>query len=480
LTLTGRNQLLTRLINAESLAQSTPGGTVATTFSVMPGTPMCSVSTELGDIGGIEEEYFFEGTATQFVLASGENEYPRNGRWMVEPADQRRFCTRMLVVRPSRSADFNGTVIVEWNNVSGGERFLNGPGAAQLLQEGFAVVGVSAQFVGVEGSPDHPLAALGQLPALKTDNPLRYGALHHPGDDYSYDIFTHAGQLLGSDRPRDLDPLGGLEVRHLIATGGSQSGARLGTYINAIQAMESVFDAFLLVVYPNTPCAMTQASAPAELPQTFGPNTFHLLGWFKYLLRDDLGVPIIVLNSESEASECEPNHQLDTEFLRWWDIPGTGHTSAFASPAELEQAASLVGGTTVSFAPATRGAAHALRSWLDGGDGPLHQPRLLKEGDPPRFPRDEHGNAIGGIRWPDLEAPLGTHAAERLGDDGTSLLRGSSTPFTPEKIKTLYSDRAEWFARYNAAVERLVESGVILPDDAAMMLARADSQSLPI
>jgi hypothetical protein len=79
-----------------------------------------------------------------------------------------------------------------------------------------------------------------------------------------------------------------------------------------------------------------------------------------------------------------------------------------------------------------------------------------------------------------LEAPLGTHAAERLGDDGTSLLRGSSTPFPEQKIKALYPNRSAWMAKYESAVERLVETGVIVPDDAAMMLARADSQDLPM
>lgn len=452
---------------------------MGTIVDSMSGTPMCSVAQQIETVGGVEEEFFFEGIATQFVLVGGAEKYPTHGRWKVESAGEQPFRTRMLVVRPGHPSDFNGTVIVEWNNVSGGERFLNGPEASKLILDGFAIVGVSAQFVGVEGSPDHPLAALGQLPALKTDDPARYGTLHHPGDDYSYDIFTQAGQLLGPNRPTDTDPLGGLKVRHLIATGGSQSGARLGTYINGIHAAQPLFDAYLLVVYPNTPCALTQASAPAELPQTFGPNIFHVLEWFTYLLRDDLDVPIIVVNSESEASECDPNHQPDTEMVRWWEIPGTGHTSAYASPDELEETAPLIGGTTVSFTPAIRGAAQALRSWLDEGGAPPHQPRLIKEGDPPRFPRDGHGNAIGGIRWPDLEAPLATHAAERLGDDGTSLLRGSSTPFSSETIKALYPDRSAWLAKYGAAVDRLVEAGVIVPDDGATMLARAQSRELP-
>ena len=114
-------------------------------------------------VGGIEEEFFFEGSATHFVLASNVDQYPTDGRWRVEPASEQPFRTRMLVVRPGNPDDFNGTVLVEWNNVSGGERFLNGPGAPKLVQDGFAVVGVSAQFVGVEGSRDHPLAALGHF-----------------------------------------------------------------------------------------------------------------------------------------------------------------------------------------------------------------------------------------------------------------------------------------------------------------------------
>ena len=61
-----------------------------------------------------------------------------------------------------------------------------------MLQDGFALVGVSAQRVGVEG-PSAELAALGMVsPSLKGNDPERYGDLQHPGDDFSYDIYTQA------------------------------------------------------------------------------------------------------------------------------------------------------------------------------------------------------------------------------------------------------------------------------------------------
>ena len=136
-------------------------------------------------------------------------------------------------------------------------------------------------------------------------------------------------------------------------------------------------------------------------------------------------------------------------------------------------------GNRVSFAPAGRAAYHALRRWLDGGAPPPHQQRLLKAGDPARLPRDEHGNAIGGIRWPDLEAPLGTHTAEHFGD-GLNMLIGNSTAFPPEKVKALYPDHGTWFAKYKAAVDGLVAAEVVLPDDAAEMRARAEVRPLPV
>ena len=85
------------------------------------------------------------------------------------------------------------------------------------------------------------------------------------------------------------------------------------------------------------------------------------------------------------------------------------------------------------------------RRWLNGGAPPAHQPRLAREGEPPELPRDEHGNATGGIRLPDLEAPLGTHVGQSP-RDGFVQLMGTSTPFPPEKVRALYPDQATWFA----------------------------------
>jgi hypothetical protein len=453
------------------------------------GAPFQSAADEIAKVGGVEEEFCFEGTATQYRLAGRSGtDYPTDGRWDVEPMSHAPFRSRLHVLRPGSPDAFNGTVVVMWNNVSvGQDNFTVGAKAARMIEDGFALVGVTAQKVGIDGLPfageesEYYGRVMERPPGLKRYDPERYGALEHPGDGYSYDIYTQAAQLLGPDRTGEIDPLSGLRVEHLVSMGGSQSACRQATYLNAIQPITSAFDGFLLLVYAGTPTALDPSTAEARLAE-IGENTVDLLGWRTYLLRADLGVPIIIVNSEFEAEQCYPNTQADTELVRWWEFAGTGHIG-LTSPEDLEVMAQLMppemAWCQVSFAPASRAALHALQRWLNGGPPPAHQPRLAREGDPPELPRDDHGNATGGIRLPDLEAPLGTHVGQSP-RDGFVQLMGTTTPFAPEKVRALYPDHDTWLAAYRAATERLVETGVFLPDDADEVIARASTLELPV
>src|SRR5262245_49402230 len=125
--------------------------TIVGTITGGTGTAFNSVAAEVESVGGVEDEFLFEGTATQFRLR-GASAYPTDGRWDAEPMSDKPFRSRMLVVRPGDPAAFNGTVIVTWNNVSAGQdNFSVGQSAAQLIADGFALAGVTAQRVGVEG-----------------------------------------------------------------------------------------------------------------------------------------------------------------------------------------------------------------------------------------------------------------------------------------------------------------------------------------
>ena len=68
----------------------------------------------------------------------------------------------------------------------------------ELVRDGFAWVGVSAQQVGVN-------AAKNGIPALGIKgDPVRYAELSHPGDRFSYDIFSQAGQAIRDHAALDI------------------------------------------------------------------------------------------------------------------------------------------------------------------------------------------------------------------------------------------------------------------------------------
>jgi Alpha/beta hydrolase domain len=438
---------------------------------------MNSVAAAVETVGGVEEEWFFQGEASAFRLVGGGSEYPSDGHWAAERWKKEQFHTRMMVVRPSEPTLFNGTVVVNWNNVSAGESFEPPKSAARMVADGFILVGISAQRVGVEGADGASPPGF-EMPALKTGDAARYGSLAHPGDDFSFDIFTQAARLVGPDRPGGTGPLEGFDVRHVIATGGSQSAARLMGYFNGVHPLDSVFDGFLLTVFPNAPCALTAATGAATLPRMGGPNPFGLVDWNGHVLRLDLETPCIILNSEAEAADCYPNVQPDGDRLRVWEIPGAGHAGTVSSAefAGLGAIASLPH-SEVCFGPAKRAAIHLLPRWAEGASPPPIQPRIARADDPAMLARDEHGNALGGVRWPELEAPLATHRAEAE-PGGFPFGLGQTTPFSAEKIRALYPDHETWFVKYKAAVELLVNGQVILPDDAADMLADAQAADI--
>ena len=145
---------------------------------------------DLASRGYTESEYFFGGTATSYV-----GEHRADGVWDAREGERAEFRSRMIVRRPQDPARFSGTVVVEWFNVTIGRDGDPswGYGAEEIIREGHAWVGVSAQQTGVR--------------ALAAADPQRYGSLDHPGDRYSFDIFTQAGRAL--TRHAGAAPLGG-------------------------------------------------------------------------------------------------------------------------------------------------------------------------------------------------------------------------------------------------------------------------------
>src|SRR5256885_10263476 len=193
------------------------------------GQPFSLPDADLAARGYVAEEFFLEGVASSYAPAPGAV-LGEDGRWDAVEDGSGAFRTRLLVVRPAGPARANGTAVVHWLNVTAG--YEKGTADDDELLSGFVWVGVSAQQVGIEGrAPDAPQYAGRSLPGdpLKVWDPERYGSLVHPGDEFSYDMFSQAGAVVRSGAVT-----GGVAVDRVVATGPSQSGGRLTTYLNAV------------------------------------------------------------------------------------------------------------------------------------------------------------------------------------------------------------------------------------------------------
>ena len=99
--------------------------------------PFFSTWHDLAGAGYVEQEYYLSGVA---------DAYATSGAKLVTDVAYR---TRLIVRRPVSDADFNGTVLVEWQNVTAGYD-LDALWNVRHLREGYVWVGVSAQRVGVD------------------------------------------------------------------------------------------------------------------------------------------------------------------------------------------------------------------------------------------------------------------------------------------------------------------------------------------
>jgi hypothetical protein len=425
--------------------------------------PLSAVPSDLAADGYVEQEYFASGTATAFTAASE----PRDGRWSITPTTHAFYRTRILVRRPSDPARFNGTVVVEWMNVSDGESapdwdYLN----PELVNDGYAYVAVSAQALGVEGGKPI-LGSPGS--GLVTSEPARYGTLHHPGDQYALDIFAQIGEAL---RAGDPAALGGLHPKHIVAVGESQSAFYLTTFADAIQPRTDTFDGIFIHSRGGTGAALSGSSITSG---SQGPNDLRI--------RTDLSIPVFMFETQTDliALGYAAAQQPNTDRIRTWEVAGTSHADAYL----VGPAAGVLGCTT----PINDGPQHivvqaafaAFDRWVDDGTPPPSPPPFkLASTHPAVLAVDDHGNVIGGVRTPAVDVPISTlSGAAPAGTSELCSLFGSAVPFTASQLVSLYHTKADYLAAYQASLDKAISGGFILSADRAELLAQAQQVQLP-
>jgi hypothetical protein len=392
--------------------------------------------------GYIEEEYFFEGTANRYITSG-------TATGTVQDSGHP-YRTRMVVRRPADAKKFNGTVLVEWVNVTNGFDAENFWFFAweHVLRAGYAWVGVSAQRVGVD--------------RLKTWSATRYGTLDVTkagaitNDALSYDIFMQAGKAVRSNPA----VLGGLEAKTVLATGESQSAQRLATFINAVMPLGNVYDGAIL------------------------------LSNFGQAIRPDPAVPVWKLLFEWDVQTGEANVRMaDSDKFHSWEIAGTAHVDHHLrltrEPLELRD---LLVSSEANLAPTctipTIGSRvpnhyvvdaaidHMVR-WVRHGKRPPAAARFQMEQDnPTQIARNEFDLALGGIRLSQIAVPTAKNVGENTGA-GACARWGYHQPFDVQTLDSLYRSHGDYLEDVVRATRHNLKRGYILKPDALRTISEA-------
>jgi hypothetical protein len=429
---------------------------------------------DLGEAGYSEAEYSASGTATSYTSAG---DLPEDGTYDLQSGEEADYVTRVVVRRPDDPEAFNGTVVVEWLNVSSGAdaapdyTYL----AAELLRQGYAWAGVSAQSIGVEGGevavsvPGAEGFGLGK--GLKANDPERYGDLTHPGDAFAYDIYSQVGRALRAHDDEDLDPLDGLEVARVLAVGESQSAFALTTYINGVQPLAGVYDGFLVHSRGGAALPLGEPGAGVGIADAISqPAT---------KIRTDGDAPVIVIETETDLIGVLgylPARQDDGDNFRLWEVAGTAHADVYqvGDTEEMLGCAQPINRGQQVFA--LRAALRHLDTWVKDGTPPPEAPRLEvdESGEAAALVLDDVGNAKGGVRSPVVDAPVDVLSG--MNDDTSiiCLLMGSTVPIDAGRLGEMYESSDDYVAQYEAATDAMIDAGFALDDDREELLDGAD------
>jgi hypothetical protein len=451
----------------------------------MPGKPLLLLGGfDIREVGYVAEEFVVSGTASSYRPTAA---LTPDGHWDVDASDTAEYTTRIVVLTPAEPVRFNGTVLVEWLNVSGG---IDAPAVwmmahREIIRAGYAYVAVSAQKVGVDGGA----SLLGFDMSLKSQDAARYAALNHPGDAFCYDMFSQAGTLA-----RSADILRGLTAKNVVALGESQSAMFLTSYVNAVDPIAGVYDGFL-VHSRFASAAPLDGSSVLDQLQTDVPQAV--------TFRTDLRVPLLTIITETDLFGAVRHgyyyaRQPDNQWLRVWEIPGAAHADNYtiqvapidtgATPLEDIVAAyaptnMLMGQQLdhyINFAPqhhyVVQAAIAALSGWVrTGKTAPAAPPIEMREGEVPQPVLDELGIAQGGLRTPWVDVPIARTSGDGVWDNAPenvmSAIFGSGEPFDRDTLRRLYPGGApEYLDKFTAALDSAIESGFLLAADRTEIL----------
>jgi len=451
--------------------------------------------------GFVEEEYLVSGAARVYQ-AVPQSDY------VAKVINHSSYTTRAIIRRPKDMRTWSGNVLVEYMNVSDGLdlQVL----WTKLYEKIFNANDVYVAFTG-KGNV---------IPILRRFDPARYGAVDMPNplppsaqtcgslpDDPNYNpnlsklfengLLWDMWSEIGLSLKTASSPLGRVAKR-LYATGESQSANALQNYYawfggnRTTVGGKPIYDGiFAETPTRNADGALNQCGG--ALPTTDPQRTENVI--------PDRGVPYFTVNSQWDAWKNPPP---PSKRYRVWQVTGSNHVDRDVYDHVYPIAADLAKGGVAGpdalpwqagisfelYSPAgwfcddasrpevplpmvQRTGYDYLKRWVTRGTQPPIAPYITRTptGDPVL---DADGNAVGGLRLPEIQVPVAKYVGVLWGDCNQAHL-----PFTPERLAQLYSTHDAYVRKFAKAARESVRGGYLRSDDARELISRAEDRPIP-
>ncbi|MBV8159811.1 MAG: hypothetical protein JO265_02700, partial [Acidimicrobiia bacterium] len=271
------------------------------------------------------------------------------------------------------------------------------------------------------------------------------------------------------------DPLGGLGVQRLLAAGQSQSADELFGYVTTVP-YGGLVDGFLLVgggmtTYPNaTPPSVPvlnvfdELTAPSTPPNiTANYRIWEIAGgshadyWYDRAVFDDAQMEL-------------PG---DGQRSRAWQQREMAIDGNYGYAVDARELSCVPGGNMFPTHYVIDNAVDNLNRWVGGGAPPATVPMLQFDSTTGRPAADQYGNSLGGYRLPPIDVPVARYITADCGFFGQTL------QLDPATLAKLYPTHDAYVADMQAATDKAQSQGLLLPGDAADLMARAKASAVP-
>ena len=190
------------------------------------------------------------------------------------------------------------------------------------------------------------------------------------------------------------------------------------------------------------------------------------------MTRTDQGIKVFKFTSETDAPSQLPARQPDTDEFRHWEVAGAAHADfyfhSYLAPLGMRDGIPPTP-TNCDKPPLSRmpfyevgnAAGDALVRWMtEGTPPPIGPPIEFTSSSPPVIARDTLGLARGGIRLPDIVAPLALNTGTELGPGVLPALRHVH-PVRRRHAPPALRHRGDWISAFTQASRDAYKAGFI-------------------